>query len=1126
MALTYPEDRTGNLASNKITGEVHTITVQNSRNFHFIVPKFAPFYSEGLKLFQNTNNTQLLLEENVDYYFCYKFESASLSTTKEVFGGIGFMSLSLSGEIEIEYQTVGGNWTLDDQSILEITANEIYNPRGRTWDQVHGKPESFGPTSHIHDASDFLTDQEVGEKLDDIAQAILAGANRPANTAPVTLEQLGIPKIGNWGMATISEAVAGLSTNTIINPQVLRAVLDNLGVTQAAADMLSFKKHINNRNNPHEDDKESVGLSRVENVGLASNEQVLANQDNEGLISLTQLRAYLRMHGCQTAPEDSPKFLEKGALISYRCTSNYDRIGLFADGMGHTYENLVEAKSIDCGYKPPEKNNFPSHGTVLQFYCLDFDRWKIVADGYGGSYHAFVMANSGDCGYTGGGTISKPPAGTLLSAFCDGVVLVQTLANGTGGSYENRVNGHPDCANNVVHPPRGTLVSTSCNNKNEIGKYTDGAGGYYQEVLEQNSIKCGYVLPTTPEPVTWTPAGTPMGNVCSGTTLLNKFADGRGGIYTEVVEYNSSRCGGTTPRPTVPPTPPPTTPPITPAIFTYSSTMSYLTPQQTQKERHKVSIKNGRANSVYTGTVWMKGTDNQQNSFISGVVIYTNAIGEGNYEVLLGVFGKDPLAGFVKDDTYKCWAETTDGLVSNNVVRVYSGFGDKPNTDPVYGTYLGTGCSGTTLIKKYADGRGGFYTENVESNSSQCGGSTYPPAGTFLREGCKPGTKNFVKYTADGRGGEIETITEANSTKCGYTPDQPKTAVLTYSTSMNMLTPQTSQRERHTVTLKDGKPNKTYYLTFYLKNSAGSQVVSHNSTIYTNGTGDGTYEFTTHVYGKDPLMAFVPDDSYQCWVTTDDGVRSNTLVRIYSGFGQSPVNRALTCSSTKRDIAIGDTETYTVTATGYPPNTTVQIELQAKCTSQQLTMNGRDFSQWQYQAMASINIDSSGRGTWTLTQTHNATYIPAPSTWDNRAFDTAYNVGSTPYQRYFVPVVNRALTCSSTMRKIAIGDTETYTVTATGYPPNTTVQIELQAKCTSQQLSAGGRDFTQWQQMKIATINIDSSGRGTWSLTQIGNGGGSPVPSTWDNRAFDTAYNVGSIPYVRYFVPAGQSERY
>jgi hypothetical protein len=82
--------------------------------------------------------------------------------------------------------------------------------------------------------------------------------------------------------------------------------------------------------------------------------------------------------------------------------------------------------------------------------------------------------------------------------MCDRTVLVQTLANGSGGSYENRIPGHPDCANNVSYPPRGTLITTFCENKNEVGKYTDGAGGYYNEVIIQNATKCGYVAPTGP----------------------------------------------------------------------------------------------------------------------------------------------------------------------------------------------------------------------------------------------------------------------------------------------------------------------------------------------------------------------------------------------------------------------------------------------------------------------------------------------------------------------------------------------------------------------------------------------------------------------------------------------------
>ncbi len=681
MALTYPEDRTGVLASNKITNEIHTITAQNNRNFHFFIPKFAPFYEEGVKLFKNINSTQLELVEGRDYHFVYKFESASLSTMKQVFGGIAFMDLTLNGELALEYQTVGGNWTLDEQKILEIVANETYNPRGRTWDQTTGKPEVFGPTSHIQDASDFLTDEQVGEKLDEIAEAI-AQNTRPLNTTPVTLEQLGIPKIGNWGMATLEEAVAGLSSDTLINPLTLKAVLDKLGLTNASQDLKNFRDHINNKNNPHESDKETVDLGKVENRGMAPEEKVLAGQDDDGLVSLTTLRAYLRMHGCQTAPEDAQKYKEKGAILSYRCTSNYDRIGIFADGMGHTYENIVEPNSPECGYRPPAANNYPAHGTVLQYYCLDFDRWKIVADGYGNSYHAFVMANSGDCGYDGGGTVTKPPAGTLLSAYCDGTILVQTLANGQGGSYENRVPGHPDCAGNVQHPPRGNLVSTFCENQNEVGKYTDGAGGFYDQVIVQNSLKCGYTTITTASPITNPPYGTPMGNGCEGVNYVNKFANGNGGTYSEIIETNSSRCGYQQPTTTTTTTQTPTVP----ASLDYQSTLSYITPQSNVAERHTVTLRNGRANTTYRLRGYIRGQAGVETMTVNDTFV-TNTTGTGTWQVERGIWGKDPLAAFVPDDTYQCWFIATiesngaEQVRSNTKVRTYSGFGSSPGAN-------------------------------------------------------------------------------------------------------------------------------------------------------------------------------------------------------------------------------------------------------------------------------------------------------------------------------------------------------------------------------------------------------------------------------------------------------------
>ena len=674
MPSLYPEDRTGTLVTNKVS-EIQVITPINNRNFHFFVPKHAPFFEESFKIFQLINNAELPLVEGTDFYFCYKFESASLSSTKNIWGGIGFLNLSLSGEFKLEYQTLGGIWTLSDNEILEIVANEIYNPRGRTWDQVNGKPEVFGPTSHIQNADDFLTEEEVGEKLDDIAEAIANNANRPVQAPPVTLADLGIPKIGNWGMATVSQAKAGESTDTIINPVTLKAVLSHYNLLDVSKDIRDFREHIQDYNNPHETNKELLDLSKVENRGVVPEEKVIANQDDDGLVSMTLLKKYLRTHGCQTAPETEPKYAEKGSVLGYRCTSNYDRIGLFADGYGHTYEKIVESNSETCGYKAPEKNNYPPHGTVLQYYCLDYERWKIVADGYGGSYHAFVMANSADCGYQGGGSTTWPPAGTLISAMCDRTVLVQTLANGSGGSYENRIPGHPDCANNVSYPPRGTLITTFCENKNEVGKYTDGAGGYYNEVIIQNATKCGYVAPTTPPVVTTPPYGTPMGNGCEGFNYVNYFANGSGGRYSEIVEANSSRCGYSTSTTTTTST---TQTPGGNISITFTSNRSYLGPNT--DEVLTSNLTGGMPNTTYFLSLWNRlegGTTIC--SYMTRMV--TNSAGNATF-TYSHTSGGSSSAALVPDGIYNCWAELRSNecspspiATSGTIIRIIQGYG-------------------------------------------------------------------------------------------------------------------------------------------------------------------------------------------------------------------------------------------------------------------------------------------------------------------------------------------------------------------------------------------------------------------------------------------------------------------
>ena len=98
-----------------------------------------------------------------------------------------------------------------------------------------------------------------------------------------------------------------------------------------------------------------------------------------------------------------------------------------------------------------------------------------------------------------------------------------------------------------VYPPYGTLIAANqCSGFTLYNLRADGSGGTYQEILETNSVSCGY----TPPPPPCTPYGTLLAaNQCSGYTLYNLYADGNCGSYTVVLQNPSPSCGYVPPTP-------------------------------------------------------------------------------------------------------------------------------------------------------------------------------------------------------------------------------------------------------------------------------------------------------------------------------------------------------------------------------------------------------------------------------------------------------------------------------------------------------------------------------------------------------------------------------------------------
>ena len=246
MTAPYQFDPTGTLPANRITGEQHILTAVAGRNYHFVVPTYAPFFADGCTVsYRDIDNNIRYLVEGIDFLFCFQFIAASRSCAKPIYGGISFLNLELAGVVTLVYQTVGGVWTLDPVQINEILSDTTRNPRVTSWEQIANVPTLFPVVDHEWNLTDLVGMSDVVQSIDEVSLAI---ANKPV-PAPVadygalpTKNMLGLGNVQNFGVATDAEARAGTSITKYMTPRAVRLAIEFLVDTigDAAASLLAL----------------------------------------------------------------------------------------------------------------------------------------------------------------------------------------------------------------------------------------------------------------------------------------------------------------------------------------------------------------------------------------------------------------------------------------------------------------------------------------------------------------------------------------------------------------------------------------------------------------------------------------------------------------------------------------------------------------------------------------------------------------------------------------------------------------------------------------------------------------------------------------------------------------------
>ena len=139
--------------SNQVVNEVHTLATINGL---VIVANSGLFYTKSLVITKVSTNLDLV--RNVDYSIQGFDAEITAMTGYEVAAAIAFTDPSISGDVSISYQAVGGMEGENSALLIEIRERleEIGRQRA-VWHSVINKPATYPPEDHMHNILTDLT---------------------------------------------------------------------------------------------------------------------------------------------------------------------------------------------------------------------------------------------------------------------------------------------------------------------------------------------------------------------------------------------------------------------------------------------------------------------------------------------------------------------------------------------------------------------------------------------------------------------------------------------------------------------------------------------------------------------------------------------------------------------------------------------------------------------------------------------------------------------------------------------------------------------------------------------------------------------------------------------------------
>lgn len=164
----YPLDETGSSPDNLISGEPHELS---SMEIRAVCPTYGAYYTASLRIYDVDNARWL--DKGIDWRPADLLQDITVKTGMEVSMMFIVINTSVSSNIKITYQVVGGEYVNMDSTIANLYETIMKDTRAVDWLNIINKPLEFNPTMHRHMLEDVYGFEYVVAALERIRNAIL-----------------------------------------------------------------------------------------------------------------------------------------------------------------------------------------------------------------------------------------------------------------------------------------------------------------------------------------------------------------------------------------------------------------------------------------------------------------------------------------------------------------------------------------------------------------------------------------------------------------------------------------------------------------------------------------------------------------------------------------------------------------------------------------------------------------------------------------------------------------------------------------------------------------------------------------------------------------------------------------